>query len=72
MFSTSHLRPTGMNDATDRDGFATHSFPPNGLVALSRIAYESTPLLTEIRAARDRPASEFIPHAAKFAMARGY
>ena len=39
------LRPAGMNHATDLDGFATHSFPPDGLVAVSRIAYESTPLL---------------------------
>jgi cyclase len=38
--------PAGMNHTTDRDGFATHSFPPDGLVAESRIAYESTPLLT--------------------------
>jgi cyclase len=40
------LRPARMNHTTDRDGFATHSFPPDGLVAVSRIAYESTPLLT--------------------------
>src|ERR1700730_14524079 len=39
------IRP-GRNDATRSDGFATHSFPPDGLVAVSRIAYESTPLLT--------------------------
>ena len=38
--------PAGMNHTTDRDGFATHCFPPDGLVAESRIAYESTPLLT--------------------------
>ena len=38
--------PAGMNHTTDRDGFARHSFPPDGLVAESRIAYESTPLLT--------------------------
>src|SRR5580704_14288464 len=38
--------PAGMNHTTDRDGFATHSFPPDGLVAQARIAYESTPLLT--------------------------
>ena len=38
--------PAGMNHTTDRDGFATHSFPPDGLVAESRIAYKSTPLLT--------------------------
>lgn len=44
--SLSLLRLAGMNHTTDRDGFATHSFPPDGLVAVSRIAYESTPLLT--------------------------
>jgi len=42
MLNTSLLRP-GMNRTT---GFATHSFPPDGLVALARLAYESTPLLT--------------------------
>jgi cyclase len=32
------------------DSFAKHSFPPDGLVALSRIAYQHTPLLTsEVR-----------------------
>ena len=39
------IRP-GRNDATRSDAFAKHSFPPDGLVAQSRIAYESTPLLT--------------------------
>jgi glyoxylase-like metal-dependent hydrolase (beta-lactamase superfamily II) len=40
----------GRNDATSSDAYARHSFPPDGLVAQSRIAYESTPLLTaEIR-----------------------
>jgi len=34
------------NDTTGSDAFAKHSFPPDGLVAQSRIAYESTPLLT--------------------------
>ena len=28
------------------DGFATHTFPKDGLVALSRMVYDSTPLLT--------------------------
>jgi cyclase len=28
------------------DGFATHTFPKDGLVALSRVVYDSTPLLT--------------------------
>jgi hypothetical protein len=32
------LRREGMNDSTDGDGLATHSFPQDGLVALSRIA----------------------------------
>ena len=39
------FRP-GRNDATSSDAFAKHSFPSDGLVAQSRIAYESTPLLT--------------------------
>jgi cyclase len=39
-------RPAAMNKTVTRDGFPTHSFPKDGLVALSRIAYESTPLLT--------------------------
>jgi len=39
------LRPRG-NDATGSDAFARHSFRPGGMVAQSRIAYESTPLLT--------------------------
>ena len=44
------LRPSGRKDATDRGGLAMHSFPPDGLVAVSRIAYESTPLsITQIR-----------------------
>src|SRR5258708_8687150 len=34
------------NDATSSDASAKHSFPPDGLVAQSRIAYDSTPLLT--------------------------
>jgi cyclase len=34
------------NDATSSDDFARHSFPPDGMVAQSRIAYESAPLLT--------------------------
>ena len=46
MLNASLLRPAGINDTTDRDGFAKHSFPPAGLVAVARIAYESTPLLT--------------------------
>jgi cyclase len=46
MLNTSLLRRAGINDTTDRDGFAKHSFPPDGLVAVARIAYESTPLLT--------------------------
>jgi glyoxylase-like metal-dependent hydrolase (beta-lactamase superfamily II) len=46
MLNTSLLRRAGMNNATGRNGLATHSFPPDGLVAVSRIAYESTPLLT--------------------------
>jgi cyclase len=38
------------NDMANNDGFAKHSFPPNGLVALSRIAYQQTPLLaSEVR-----------------------
>jgi glyoxylase-like metal-dependent hydrolase (beta-lactamase superfamily II) len=40
------LRQAGTNDSIDRDGVATHSFPSDGLVALSRIAYGSTPLST--------------------------
>jgi cyclase len=40
----------GRSDATSSDAFARHSFPLDGLVAQSRMAYESTPLLTaEIR-----------------------
>jgi cyclase len=39
------LRP-GSNDATSSDAFARHSFPPDGLVAQARTAYESMPLLT--------------------------
>ena len=34
------------NDATSGDAFAKHSFPPGGLVAQARTAYESTPFLT--------------------------
>jgi hypothetical protein len=40
-----NLRPR-RNDATSGDAFANHSFPPGGLVAQARTAYESTPLLT--------------------------
>ena len=36
----------GSNDASSGDAFARHSFPLDGLVAQSRAAYESTPLLT--------------------------
>jgi glyoxylase-like metal-dependent hydrolase (beta-lactamase superfamily II) len=44
------LRPSGRKDGTDHDGLATHSFPPDGLVAVSRIAYGSTPLsMAQIR-----------------------
>ena len=39
-------RPAAMNKTATLDGFPTHNFPKDGLVALSRIAYESTPLLT--------------------------
>jgi hypothetical protein len=39
------LRPR-RNDAAGSDAFAKHSFPPDGLVAQARKAYESTPLLT--------------------------
>jgi cyclase len=39
------LRP-GRNEATSSDAFARHSFPPDGMVAQARTAYESTPLLT--------------------------
>jgi hypothetical protein len=46
MLNTSLRRPAGTKDTIDRDGFATHSFPPDGLVAASRIAYESTQLPT--------------------------
>jgi hypothetical protein len=35
----------GRNDASSSDAFAKHSFPPGGLVAQARTAYESTPLL---------------------------
>jgi cyclase len=43
-------RRAGMNDSTDGDGLATHSFPQDGLVALSRIAYKSSPLsMAQIR-----------------------
>jgi glyoxylase-like metal-dependent hydrolase (beta-lactamase superfamily II) len=42
--------PTAANDATKDDSFAKHSFPPDGLVALSRVAYQQTPLSTsEVR-----------------------
>jgi glyoxylase-like metal-dependent hydrolase (beta-lactamase superfamily II) len=38
------LRTAGSNGVSDRDGPAKHTFPPDGLVAVSRVAYESTPL----------------------------
>jgi cyclase len=42
--------PAGANDTAKNDGFAKHSFPPDGLVALSRVAYQQTPLSTsEVR-----------------------
>jgi hypothetical protein len=37
------IRPR-RNDAAGSDASAKHSFPADGLVAQSRIAYESTPL----------------------------
>jgi cyclase len=46
MLNTSLLRPARTDAVTGRDGFAKHSFPADGLVAMSRIAYETTPLLT--------------------------
>lgn len=36
----------GTNNTTEQARFAAHSFPSDGLVAVSRIAYASTPLLT--------------------------
>jgi len=36
--------PAGANGASKDDSFAKHSFPPDGLVALSRAAYQQTPL----------------------------
>lgn len=46
----SKLKPRRYN-ATGSNAFAEHSFPPDGLVAQSRLAYASTPLLTaQIRA----------------------
>jgi hypothetical protein len=42
--------PAAANDTTKDDSFAKHSFPPDGLVALSRVAYQQTPLSTsEVR-----------------------
>jgi len=42
--------PAGANGASKDDSFAKHSFPPDGLVALSRAAYQQTPLSTsEVR-----------------------
>ena len=32
--------PAGANGMAKGDSFAKHSFPPDGLVALSRVAYE--------------------------------
>lgn len=36
----------GANGTAKDDSFAKHSFPPDGLVALSRVAYQQTPLST--------------------------
>jgi cyclase len=46
-----NLVPTaGANGTAKDDSFAKHSFPPGGLVALSRVAYQQTPLSTsEVR-----------------------
>ncbi len=33
--------------SNDSGSFPKHSFPPDGLVAMSRIAYQNTPLSTE-------------------------
>jgi cyclase len=42
--------PTAASDTAKDEGFAKHSFPPDGLVALSRTAYQHTPLSTsEVR-----------------------
>ena len=42
--------PAGANGTAKDDSFAKHSFPPDGLVALSRVAYQQTPLSTsEVR-----------------------
>jgi cyclase len=42
--------PAAANDASKDDSVAKHSFPPDGLVALSRVAYQQTPLSTsEVR-----------------------
>ena len=42
--------PSAANDTTKDDSFAKHSFPPDGLVALSRVVYKQTPLSTsEVR-----------------------
>jgi hypothetical protein len=38
--------PAGANGTAKDDSFAKHSFPPDGLVALSRVAYQQTPLST--------------------------
>jgi Zn-dependent hydrolases, including glyoxylases len=38
--------PAAANDASKDDSVAKHSFPPDGLVALSRVAYQQTPLST--------------------------
>jgi cyclase len=40
-------RRAGVNDTANSKGPARHIFPPDGLVALSRVAYETTPLVTE-------------------------
>jgi cyclase len=39
-------RQAGLNDTAKSKSPARHMFPPDGLVALSRLAYESTPLVT--------------------------
>src|SRR5262245_43499438 len=42
--------PAKPNGTAKDDNFAKHSFPPDGLVALSRVAYQQTPLTTlEVR-----------------------
>jgi glyoxylase-like metal-dependent hydrolase (beta-lactamase superfamily II) len=48
MFDTglSTWRSATIGQPATPDGFATHTFPKDGLVALSRVVYDSTPLLT--------------------------